>query len=403
VNLADLSRFAWRSLWGYRTRTLLMILAMSIGVAAVVVLTSLGEGAREYVRNQFASLGTNLLIIFPGRSETVGGSMGALSGRTPRDLTLDDALALLRIRGVERVTPVNVVSGEIWWNGRRRDVPVVGSTHDIAHVWNLEMANGVFLPPQDPRRAVPVCVIGAKIRQELFGTHPALGEWVRVADRRFRVIGVLQPKGEFLGLDTDELTLIPVTSAKIAFNLPSLLRIVIETHDRGDVHRVRDEVRRVMRERHGGEEDITVITEDAVATAFDKVLLALTLAVGAIASISLAVACILIMNVMLIAVSQRTSEIGLLKALGAAPRQIRLLFFAEAAVLSGVGGVAGLILGNAGSFIVRKIYPTLPAYAPLWAAAAALGIALVMGIIFTIVPAQRAARMDPALALARRS
>ena len=402
MTLPDLSRFAWRSLWCYRTRTLLMVLAMSIGVAAVVVLTSLGEGARRYVRNQFTSLGTNLLVILPGRSETVGGSMGALAGRTPRDMTLDDALALLRIRGVDRVTPVNLVSGEISWNGRRRDVPVVGSTHDIAHVWNLEMANGVFLPAQDPRRPVQVCVIGGKIRQELFGTHPALGEWVRVADRRFRVIGVLQPKGEFLGLDLDETALIPVTSAQIAFNLPSLLRIIIEAHDRDDVHRIRDQVRRVMRERHGGEEDITVITEDAVATAFDKVLLALTLAVGAIASISLAVAGILIMNVMLIAVSQRTSEIGLLKALGAAPRQIRLLFFAEAAVLSGTGGIAGVILGHAGSFVVRTIYPTLPAFPPMWATAAALAIALIMGIVFTILPAQRAARLDPAMALARR-
>jgi putative ABC transport system permease protein len=398
----DLSRFAWRSLWGYRTRTLLMVLAMSIGVAAVVVLTSLGEGARRYVRNQFTSLGTNLLVILPGRSETVGGSMGQMAGRTPRDLTLDDSLALLRIRGVDRVTPVNLVSGEIGWNGRRRDVPVVGSTHDIQHVWNLEMANGVMLPPQDPRRAVPVCVIGARIRQELFGARPALGEWVRVADRRFRIIGILQAKGEFLGLDLDEVALIPVTSAQQAFNLPSLLRIIIEAHDKDDVHRIRRDVIRVMRERHGGEEDITVITEDAVATAFDKVLLALTLAVGAIASISLAVAGILIMNVMLIAVSQRTSEIGLLKALGAAPGQIRLLFFAEAAVLSAVGAVAGLILGNAGSFVIRKIYPTLPAFPPMWAAMAAIAIALFMGIVFTIVPAQRAAKLEPAMALARR-
>ena len=402
MTLRDLSLFASKSLLGYRTRTLLMMLAMSIGVAAVVVLTSLGEGARGYVRNQFVSLGTNLVIVFPGRSETVGGSMGMMSGRTPRDLTIDDALALLRIRGVDRVTPVNLVSGEIWWNGRRRDVPVVGSTHDLQHIWSLEMAGGQFLPPQDPRRAAPVCVIGAKTREELFGARPPLGEWVRIADRRFRVIGIMAPKGESFGLDMDELTLIPVTSAQMTFNLPSLLRIIVEAHDGENVYRIRNEVRRVLRERHGGEQDVTVVTEDGVAKAFDNILLALTLAVGAIASISLSVAGILIMNVMLIAVSQRTSEIGLLKALGAPPRQIRTIFFAEAAVLSVAGGVVGLILGNIGSFVVRKIYPTLPAYPPVWAAVAAIAIAVVMGILFSILPAQRAARLDPAMALARR-
>jgi putative ABC transport system permease protein len=402
VKARDTAHFAWQSLWGYRTRTLLVILAISIGVAAVVVLTSLGEGARGYVRNQFAALGTNFIVILPGKAETAGGGMGVLSGRTPRDLTLDDALSLLRIRGVENVTPVNLVSGEIWWNGRRRDVPVIGSTAGLMPIWHLTMASGRFLPVEDPRRATPVCVIGAKIRTELFGTRSPLGEWVRVADRRFRVVGVLAPKGQFVGVDVDELTLIPVTSAQVTFNLPSLLRIVVKTHAAEDVHRVASEIRRVMRSRHGGEEDITAITEDSIATAFDKILLALTLAVGAIASISLAVAGILIMNVMLIAVSQRTSEIGLLKALGAAPQQIRLIFFAEAAILSAVGGTAGLFLGSAGSFAIRQIYPSLPAYAPLWAAAAGLAIAIGMGIIFTIVPAQRAARLDPALALARR-
>jgi putative ABC transport system permease protein len=368
----------------------------------VVVLTSLGEGARGYVRNQFSALGTNFIGILPGRAETVSGSSGVLSGRTARDLTLDDALALLRIRGVESITPVNLVSGEIWWNGRRRDVPVVGSTADIKSVWNISVASGTFLPQQDPRRATPLCVIGSKIRTELFGSRSPLGDWVRIADRRFRVIGVLAPKGQSLGIDIDEVVIIPVASAQVTFNLPSLLRIAVRTRKAEDTHRVATDIRRLMRTRHNGEEDITVVTEDAVASAFDKILVALTLAVGAIAAISLSVAGILIMNVMLIAVSQRTSEIGLLKALGAAPQQIRLVFFAEAVILSAIGAVFGLVLGNAGSLVIRQIYPSLPAYAPLWATAAGLAIAIVMGIVFSILPAQRAARLDPAVSLARR-
>lgn len=402
MNAVETGRFAWHSLWAYRTRTLLVMLAMSIGVAAVVVLTSLGEGARGYVHNQFVGLGTNFIVIFPGRAETVGSSAGVLSGRTPRDLTLDDAVAMLHIRGVEVVTPVNVVSGEVWWSGRRRDVPVIGSTSSIQPIWQLQLASGRFLPAEDPRRATPVCVIGATIRDELFGSRPPLGEFVRVGDRRFRVIGVLAPKGQHLGIDMDELVLMPVAAAQVTFNLPSLLRVVVKARATEDVHRVRDDIRKLMKARHNGEEDITLVTEDAVSTAFNRIFLALTLGVAAIASISLAVAGILTMNVMLIAVSQRTAEIGLLKALGAEPNQIRKLFFTEAAILSGVGGVAGLILGTAGSFVIRQLYPSLPAYAPAWAVAAGFLIALAMGVTFTIVPAQRAARLDAALALARR-
>lgn len=402
MRTSDIGRFAFRSLGGYPGRTALMILAMSIGVAAVVVLTSLGEGARGYVRNQFAALGTNLMIVFPGRAETAGGAGGFAAGRTPRDLTINDALALRRIRGVRRVTPLNVVAGEIAWKGKRRDVPVIGSTHDLQYVWNLSMSRGTFLPPQDARYSTSVCVIGATIRRELFGGSSATGQWVRVGDRRFRVIGVLAPKGTHLGVDIDELAIIPVAAAQELFNLPSLLRIAVEAEAHRDVKRVRNDVRRVLRERHGGEEDVTVITEDALSSTFDKILLALTLAVGGIASISLAVAGILVMNVMLIAVTQRTSEIGLLKAIGASPRQIRVIFFAEATLLSLIGAATGLLLGQIGSFIVRQMYPALPAFAPGWAVAAAIFIALANGIIFTIVPARRAAALDAALALARR-
>jgi putative ABC transport system permease protein len=398
----DIIQFAWRSLSGYRTRTLLMVLAMSIGVAAVVVLTSLGEGARGYVRNEFESLGTNLIAILPGRAETVGGGAGLMSGRTPRDLTLDDALALRRIRGVKTVAPLNLVSGEVWWKGRRRDAPVAGSTSDLTEIWGLSVAYGRFLPPQDPRHATPLCVLGSKARRELFGTQSPLGEWVRIGDRRFRVVGVLAPKGEFVGLNMDDLVIIPVASAQVVFNLPSLLRIGVTVSRREDVRRVRNEIRRVLRERHSGEEDVTILTEDAVASAFDRILLALTLALGGIATISLGVAGILIMNVMLIAVSQRTSEIGLLKAIGASPGQIRFLFFAEAALLSGVGAIVGSVLGQVGSLVIRQIYPAVPAVAPGWAVAAALILALTIGIAFSVLPARRAAMLDPAAALARR-
>jgi len=398
----DVVRFAWRALTAYRSRTLLIVLAMSIGVGAVVVLTSLGEGARRYVRNQFSQLGTNIIIVFPGHSETYGGSGGMISGRTPRDLTLDDALALRRVRGVKHVVPLNIVAGEVWWNGRHRDVPVEGSSDELALLWRLKMAQGQFLPPMDARRAASVCVIGWRVRDELFGTQSAIGELVRIGDRRFRVIGVLQQQGEFLGLDIDELTIIPIASAQAVFNLHSLLRIALEADRREDVDAVKRDAARVLRERHEGEEDVTILTEDAVTSAFDRIFTALTLALGGIASVSLGVAGILIMNVMLIAVTQRTSEIGLLKAIGATPQQIRAAFFVEAAMLSGAGGIAGLVIGQLGSWGVRQAYPSLPAFAPMWAVIAAFVIAIVTGVAFCVLPARRASQLDAALALARR-
>lgn len=402
MTTTDTLRFARRSLTAHPARTLLIVLAMSIGVGAVVVLTSLGEGARRYVRNQFQTLGTNIIVVFPGRAETFGGTGGMMSGRTSRDLTIDDALALQRIRGVKRVVPLNLVAGEVSWNGRRRDAPVIGSTDELESFWKMHVAQGHFLPTHDSRRDVPICVIGWKVRTEMFGASPAAGELLRIGDRRFRVVGVLQQQGEFLGVPIDDLVIIPVGSAQALFNLHSLLRIGIEASTREDVVPVKNEIRRVLRERHEGEEDVTILTEDAVTSAFDRILVALTFALGGIASISLAVAGILIMNVMLISVSQRTSEIGLLKAIGATPAQIRAVFFAEAAMLACAAGVAGSIIGQLGSWGVRKAFPAVPAFAPLWAAVAAVVLAIVTGIAFCIVPARRAAELDPALALARR-
>ncbi|MGZ8810929.1 MAG: ABC transporter permease [Thermoanaerobaculia bacterium] len=399
---SDIARFAWRALEGARTRSLLMVFATSIGVAAVIVLTSLGEGARRYVRQEFESLGTNLIVILPGRAETVGGSAALASGRTARDLTIEDAMALQRIRGIEYVSPLNLVEGEISSRGRRRDVPISGSSSELQYIWGLSMASGRFLPPQDPRNAAPHCVLGSKVGRELFGADSPLGQYVRLGDRRFRVIGVLAPKGEFVGVNMDDMVLIPVASAQVLFNLSSLLRIGVMTRSREDVPFVKAEIGRLLRERHGGEDDVTILTEDAISSAFDKILVALTFALGGIAAVSMAVAGILIMNVMLIAVAQRTGEIGLLKALGASPRQIRFLFFAEAALLSSVGAILGSMIGQAGSFVIRRLYPAVPAFAPLWAVAGGLVLAIATGIAFSVLPARRAAALDPAQALARR-
>jgi putative ABC transport system permease protein len=402
MNLADTLQFASGSLRGARTRTLLMMLAMAIGVAAVVVLTALGEGARRYVVGQFSSLGSNLVIVLPGRSETSGVNPGMLVGQIPRELVLDDAQALLRSNAIRRLAPLSVGSAQASNGARNREVMVLGSTSNLLAIRHMEMGEGQFLPDTDTRLASSVCVLGAKIRRELFGSDAAVGGWLKLGDRRFRVVGVLQSQGESMGFNTDELVIIPVASAHQLFNTQALLRILIEAKGRDEIQRARSEAESILFERHGGERDVTVITQDAILATFDRILRALTLAVAGIAAISLAVAGILIMNVMLIAIAQRTQEIGLLKAIGAPPAQIRILFFAEAALLSLVSSLAGWLLGEIGSFIIGRIYPTLPIGAPWWAILAALTTALGTGILFSVMPARRAARLDPVTALARR-
>lgn len=402
MKLGDISGYAWRALRANPARTGLMALAMAIGVGAVVVLTALSDGARRYVIDQFQAIGANLLIVFPGRAETTGGTAGMLMGETPRDLTLDDAAALLRIPSVRRIAPLNVGAAEVAWGRRAREVTILGSTADLLGIRNASLAQGRFLPGGDLRKASPVVVIGSTVRREIFGVEPAVGEWLRIGDRRFRVVGVMAPQGQTLGADTDESVIIPVASAQMLFNSESLFRILVEARSRGEIEQAREQVSAVLRERHEGEEDVTVVTQDAIVATFDRILRALTLAVAGIAAISLAVAGVLIMNVMLIAVAQRRPEIGLLKAIGASPATIRRLFFAEATLLSLASALVGLGIGETASYIIGRIYPALPVAAPPWAIAAALATAVATGIAFSVLPARRAAALDPVQALARR-
>jgi len=402
MKLNDTLQFATTSLNSARSRSVLMIIAMSIGVAAVVILTALGEGARLYVINQFSSLGTNLVIVFPGRSETAGVNPGMLIGQTPRDLVLDDAMAVLRSSAVRRMAPLAVGAALVSNGPLNREVVVLGSTSELLAIRHMTMAQGQFLPEAPPDAASPVVVVGSKIKQELFGVENAVGAWLRIGDRRFRVIGIISSQGESMGMNTDELVIIPVASAHMLFNTQNLLRILVEAKSRDDIERARKDTEEILFRQHSGERDVTVVTQDAVVATFDRILRTLTMAVGGIAAISLAVAGVLIMNVMLIAVSQRTQEIGLLKALGAPPAQIRQLFFTEAALLSLVGSVVGLLLGQLGSFVIGQIYPTLPVAAPWWAIVAAFSTALGTGILFSVWPARRAAELDPVMALARR-
>jgi len=401
MNALDLLGFAWVALKGHRLRTILTLGGMSIGVGAVILLTALGEGARAYVTNEFMALGSNLLIVLPGKTETTGNA--PILGGTARPLTLEDCEAIQRrSRRVRRLAPLSVGSARVGHGERRREVTVLGSTPELLPVRRLEVGIGRFLPDVEIDRGAPVAVIGRTVQTELFGAENPLGQPIRIGDWRFRVVGVMAAKGQSLGLNMDDVVIVPVASSMRLFNQLSLFRVLIEVGAHSEIDAARQDVLGILRERHEGEEDVTVLTQDSVLGAFNRILGALTLALAGIAAVSLSVAGIGIMNVMLVSVSERTPEVGLLKALGATPRQILKVFLVEAVLLSAAGGLLGLLVGYLGSAILSQAFPALPTRPPTWAVAAATAVSLAAGALFGVLPARRAARLDPVIALAGR-
>ncbi|WP_295879618.1 ABC transporter permease [uncultured Thiohalocapsa sp.] len=389
---------AARALTAHPTRTWLTLAAMAFATAAVVLLSALGEGARRYVLDEFMQLGTHLLIIVPGRHETTGG-MPPLFGETPRDLTLGDAQALLRSRHVERVAPITVGAAEVSVGALSREVTILGSTADFIDVRRLTLAAGRFLPPGDPDRALPVAVLGQTLAEALFRGESPIGRRLRIGDRRFRVIGLLSAGGVSLGSNLADAAIIPVASAQALFDDPGLFRVLVQAGGRESLDTAADDIRAIIRARHEGEDDVTVITQDALLGTFDRILGALTLAVAGIAAISLAVAGVLIMNVMLVSVSQRTPEVGLLKALGARQRDVLGLFLTEALLLACAGTVAGIALAYAGVWLFNAQFPAFQLVVPVWAPLAAALVSIGTGLLFGLLPARRAARLDPVRAL----
>jgi len=395
----DLVGFAVGALTGHRLRTALSMLGVAVGIAAVVALTALGEGARRYVVQEFTSLGSNLLIVIPGKVETTG---VLPFGGTTNDLTLDDYRAVAtRLPMVARAAPLATGTETVQWRSRGRAVPVLGTTAELLEVRRLEVGAGRFLTPGDPERGGAEVVLGVTVARELFGARNPLGQVVRIGDWRFRVVGVLAPRGSSLGFDFDDLVMVPVRTAMQMFDRTSLFRILVELRSERELDAGAEAVIAMLAERHRAE-DVTVITQDAVVDTLSSILRVLTLTLAAIASVSLTVAGVGIMNVMLVAVAERRREIGLLKALGASTAQVLGVFVAEAAVLSTAGGLVGLAGGWAVVRILVGIWPSFPAAPPGWAIGAALATSVVVGLVFGVVPARRAAKLDPVVALAGR-
>lgn len=398
MRLDDLLRFNVRLLLRQWFRTLMILLATGVGVAAVLLLTGLGEGARRFVLDEFSLLGKDTLIMLPGRKETTGG-LPPLTGEGTRDITLDDVAALAHLPAIAAVAPLIVGNAPVEYGGRNRETLILGTSARFFEIRELTLQQGRALPQTPLTRADAVCLLGPEAKQALFGNAPALGEWLRIGERRFRVIGIVEDRGQSMGMDVSDQVIVPVASAQQLFDVEGMFRVFLKVRGGATLERARAQALALMQQRHAGERDVTLVSQDAVLGAFDDILQLLTLSVGAIAAISLVVAGILIMNITLISVSQRTAEIGLLKALGASAAEIRRLFLSEALMLSLLGALLGIASGYALLWSAHRLWPQFPVSVPLWALLGAIVIALGVATLFAWLPASHAARLAPVLAL----
>jgi len=392
----DLIRFAAVALLRQRSRALVLILAVSLSVTSVLLLTALGEGARRYVAAQFSSLGKDLLVMFPGRKETTGG-LPPVTGNSLREISLDDMDYLAQHQPNLRLVPLVMGFAEAKQGARLRQTMLLGSSNGLRDTHGLVLLSGRWLPG-DAAADRSVTLLGAVAARELFGQADPVGQWLRFDNRRFRVVGVFTSQSSNLGMDMAEAALIPVGSAMALFNTEGLFRLLIQPLEGQAVPSLIARLERLMQGRHGAL-DVTIVRRDAMLTTFSTILATLTLAVAGIGAISLLVSGIMMMNLALISTRQRTGEIGLLKALGADSRQIRQLFLWEALLLSGSGALFGTLLGYLLVALAALVWPSFPAAVPLLATLCTIPAALLTGLFFSWLPASRAARQDPVTSL----
>ena len=392
----DALKWALQSLAGQRLRSFLTILGIAVGIAAVVLLTSLGEGVHRFVLAEFTQFGTNLIGITPGKTSTTGVSGAVISNVRP--LSIDDAVALSRIPRILNTVPVVQGNAAVESGPRSRRTYVFGVGAAAPTVWQMAVAQGRFLPDDHATGSRAFAVLGSRVSRELFGGSNPLGRRIRIGGERYRTIGVMAAKGQMLGFDLDDAVYIPASRALAMFNRESLMEIDVLFAAGSSADNISDRIKSLLISRHGSE-DFTIVTQTQMLDVLGSVLGVLTLAVGAIGGISLLVGGVGITTIMTIAVRQRRAEIGLLRALGTGRGWIMGLFAIEATLLGGIGGIAGVILGTGGAWILETLVPKLPTHTPVSYVVLAEVLAAVIGLLSGILPARQAARLDPIEAL----
>ena len=393
---ADALQLAVRAITAQRLRSFLTLLGIAVGIAAVILLTSIGEGIHRFVLGEFTQFGTIVITVAPGKTKTGGSPSGLPSSARP--LSLDDAKSLERLPHVVAVTPNVRGNAEVVGNGRTRRTLIYGVNSKLPQIFRSTVQSGQFLPADDEGSARAFVVLGAKLKTELFGSDNPLGQRLRVGGLHFRIIGVLAPKGQFLGIDLDDTAFVPTARAQELFNREGVDEINIAAEEGVPSALVASRVKKHLIDRHG-REDFTIVTQEEMLKTLSNILNVLTMAVGALGGISLLVGGVGIVTIMTIAVTERTGEIGLLVALGAPRRTILMLFLGEAVALSALGGIFGLILGFGLAQLIHFALPALPVHTPITFVLLAEGIAIAIGLAAGVLPARNAARLDPVDAL----
>jgi len=389
--------FALGAMRGQALRSFLSALGIAIGVASVILLTSLGEGTRAFVLGQFTQFGTNLIAVNPGKIKTLG--IPGMLGGTTHKLTIDDAVALQQVPGLQSLVPLVVGQARVEHRGVGRSVFIYGVGHDAPETWSFDVAVGRFIPPGDPRRKSSVAVLGSRLCRELFSGASPLGRRIRIGGRSLTVIGIMESKGQFLGFDLDDSAYIPVATAMSVFKLNELNEIDLLARNADSIPQVVRGVSEILRRRHRGEDDFTITTQGEMLDTFGRVLDIITVSVSGIAGVSLLVGAMGILTMMWISVTERTREIGLLRALGVTPAGIARIFLVESALLAILGAFLGLAIGLGLSRLALIFLPGLPLKTPLPVVGAALVMCLSVGLLSGWAPARRAAGLDPIEAL----
>ncbi len=396
MRYSDLILLSYRTLISHKLRSSLTALGLIIGIAAVVVLTSIGRGIHTFVLAEFTQFGTNLVGIHPGKTTTFGLSGATIS--TVRPLVIADALSLSKLENIVAVSPLVQGNARVEAEAKQRRSNVLGVGSAVPTIWRIKVINGRFLPEGEQSNPRAFAVLGHKLAGELFGAASPLGQRVRIGSDRFRVIGVMEKKGQMVGFDMDDTIYIPAVKALELFNRESLMEIDLLYKNNTSVENLQNAIKRKLIARHG-REDFTIITQNQMLKSMDSILNILTLAVAALGSISLLVGSVGILTIMTIAVSERISEIGLLRAIGAERRSIFQLFLCEALALSGAGGLCGVLLGVTLVWILDAALPALPVELAWAYIAAAFMVSLLIGVAAGVAPAIKAARLEPLEAL----
>ncbi len=392
MRLAEAWRVALGALRANRLRSALTMLGVLIGVAAVVALVAIGTGTREEVESQVEGLGSNLLLVFPGEAGV--GAAPAVSR-----LSLADVDAVVRVVGDRERVAVQVTSGEtVRADTASRFTSVLGVLDTTPQVFTRDLSRGTYLTRTDVDTSRRVAVLGSTVAEDLFADRDPIGRQVTIAGVRFRVVGVFAPVGgQGFGVDRDAQVHIPVTTAQRLLGTDRIDALAVRAPDLDTIDELGERIVATLSERHPDSE-FSAVTQEEIIGVLGDILGILTWVLAAIAGISLLVGGVGVSNIMLVSVRERVREIGLRKAVGARPRDIGLQFLLEAVLLTTLGGLLGIALGVGGSLLAAA-YSPVPATITWWSIALAFGVSAAVGVAFGVVPALRAGRLDPVVAL----